>query len=115
MAATPQKIRALREDGVFEIVWNDEHKTLYPFKFLRCECPCAACVNEFTGERILNPDTVPEDILPEEVGFSGNYALKIKWSDGHFTGLYTWDYLGRLASQQPNAATSVSIRREPSS
>lgn len=97
MADTPQKITANKTDGVFEIVWANGQVARYPFKFLRCECPCAACVNEFTGERILDPASVPEDIQPVEVGFSGNYALKIKWSDDHFTGLYSWDYLDRLA------------------
>jgi DUF971 family protein len=34
-----------------------------------------------------------------KLGFSGNYALKISWSDGHDTGLYTWDLLQELARQ----------------
>jgi len=55
-------------------------------------------VNEFTGERILNPETIPETILPTGVTFSGNYALKIDWADGHNTGIYTWEHLQRLAS-----------------
>ena len=96
MAEVPQKIRAIKDRGVFEIVWSDEHSASFPFHFLRCECPCAACVNEFTGERILDPQTVSKDIEPSEVAFSGNYALKIMWTDGHFTGLYSWDYLERL-------------------
>ena len=100
MANAPQNIRAIKEKGHFEIVWTDEKTTHYPFKYLRCECPCAACVNEFTGERTLDPNSVSEDIVPTEVGFSGNYALKIKWSDGHQTGLYSWDNLDRLANQQ---------------
>lgn len=99
MATAPKNIRAIKDKGHFEIVWDEQSTAHYPFKFLRCECPCAACVNEFTGERMIDPNTVPEDILPTEVGFSGNYALKIKWSDGHHTGLYSWDYLDRLAKQ----------------
>ena len=55
-------------------------------------------MNEFTGERILNPETIPESILPTGVTFSGNYALKIDWADGHNTGIYTWEHLQRLAS-----------------
>ncbi len=108
MAAAPEKIRAIREEGVFEIVWNDDRTSRYPFKFLRCECPCAACVNEFTGERILDPSTVSEEIEPSEVGFSGNYALKIKWSDGHHTGLYSWDHLERLANHLEKVSTGSS-------
>lgn len=96
MSEVPQTIRARKDESVFEIIWNDERTSKYPFYFLRCQCPCAACVNEFTGERMLDPATVPRDIEPAEVAFSGNYALKIKWTDGHFTGLYSWDYLDRL-------------------
>lgn len=100
MASAPLKIKAIKDEGVFEIDWEAGRSTRYPFKFLRCECPCAACVNEFTGERTLDPNSVPEEIEPSEVGFTGNYALKIKWTDGHFTGLYSWDYLDRLANQR---------------
>ena len=105
MSTAPTNIRARRADGVLELVWADGLNSQFPFHFLRCQCPCAACVNEFTGERILRPETVPADIEPVEIGLSGNYALKIRWSDDHFTGLYSWDYLERLA-QSSSVATS---------
>jgi PAS domain S-box-containing protein len=54
-------------------------------------------VDEMTGERILDPATIPADIQPTGLSFSGNYALKIAWSDGHSTGLYTWDLLAEIA------------------
>ena len=108
MASVPQNIRSLREQGILEIIWEPGKSSCYPFHFLRCECPCAACVNEFTGERMLDPATVSDDIHPEEIGLSGNYALKIKWSDGHFTGLYSWDYFEKLAHNEAVTQTSVS-------
>lgn len=98
MAAAPEKIRALRAEGVLELQWGKQGTARYPFKFLRCECPCASCINEFTGERMLDPRTVSEEITPTAIELSGNYALKIHWSDGHFTGLYSWDHLERLAA-----------------
>ena len=97
MVSPPEKIRAIRQQGVLEILWSPELQRRYPFKFLRCECPCASCVNEFTGERILNPDSIPDTIEPVGVNFSGNYALKIDWADGHNTGIYTWELLRKLA------------------
>ncbi len=106
MASAPQKILAIKEDQVFEITWDETRVSRYPFKFLRCECPCAACVNEFTGEKMLDPATVSDEIEPNEVGFSGNYAIKIKWSDGHFTGLYSWDYLDKLTANPSVVTTS---------
>lgn len=95
-SAVPESIRAIREQGVLEIRWPGSGVARYPFFFLRCECPCAACVNEFTGERTLNPDLVPRDVTPSQIEFAGNYALKIHWSDGHYTGIYSWDHLSRL-------------------
>lgn len=94
--SVPTSIKALRAERVLLLSWPDGTSARYPFRFLRLECPCAGCVNEFTGERMLDPTTVPEDVAPTAIEFSGNYALKIMWSDGHYTGLYTWDRLGQL-------------------
>lgn len=95
-SAVPESIRAFRDQGYLEISWPGPRVAHYPFFFLRCECPCAACVNEFTGERTLNPAMIPKDVAPSQIEFAGNYALKIFWSDGHYTGLYSWDHLSRL-------------------
>lgn len=96
---TPKNIRAFKDQRILEITWPDNSVDKLPFKFLRCECPCAGCVDEFTGERFLDPATVPDDVHPVEIGFSGNYALKIHWSDGHSTGLFTWAFLNKLRDQ----------------
>jgi len=107
MVHPPEQIKALRNEGVLEVLWAPGRLRRYPFKFLRCECPCAACVNEFTGERILNPETIPETIVPTGVSFSGNYALKIQWADGHNTGIYTWEQLQKLADAPEVEAASI--------
>jgi len=93
MTAAPQNIRALQEEGVLEICWSEPDIVKIPYKALRCSCPCAGCVNEFTGQIMLDPDTIPEDIKLTNVSFTGNYALKISWDGGHDTGLYTWERL----------------------
>lgn len=98
-AVTPTNIRALKDQRILEVTWPDKTVDRFPFKFLRCECPCAGCVDEITGERFLDPETIPNGIVPDEIGFIGNYALKIKWSDGHSTGLYSWAMLGKLRGQ----------------
>ncbi len=96
MVQPPKSIRSLSEDQVLELVWESGKTTRFPFRFLRQQCPCAACVNEFTGERILDPESVPQEIQPEGLGFSGNYGLKIGWSDGHHSGIYTWERFEEL-------------------
>jgi DUF971 family protein len=83
----------LSPDRDLIVTWDDGKQSRVPFRRLRQECPCAACIDEWTGERILDPASVPEDVKP--VGFDtvGNYALRIRWSDGHETGLYSWRQL----------------------
>lgn len=95
----PTNLRALTQERVLEITWPDGVVHRLPFKTLRCECPCAGCVNEFTGERMFNPINVPEDVAPTAMSLSGNYALKVAWSDGHNTGLYAWDKLRKIANE----------------
>lgn len=92
----PQNIRALQEQRQLELRWSENDVCRLPYKFLRSQCPCAECVHEITGERILDPASIPNDIHPTALSFSGNYALKIVWSDRHAAGLFTWDYLHAL-------------------
>lgn len=99
MAATPTSIRALRGEGILELGWPTGTAYRLPFKYVRGECPCASCIEEWTGRRILNLDSIPETIVPTEIKPVGNYALKISWSDGHNTGLYTWDHLWTICEQ----------------
>jgi DUF971 family protein len=42
---------------------------------------------------LLDASTVPEDIRAEVVSLVGNYAIKVRWSDGHDTGIYTYEFL----------------------
>lgn len=88
---------------MMELEWPGQTAVMVPFRLLRERCPCASCIDEITGRRILDPSTVPADIVPLNMNFIGNYALKIKWSDGHETGLYTWDHLHELAQQVRSA------------
>ncbi len=79
-----------------EIEWNDGQKSVYSAKELRAACPCAVCVSETTGQRILDPQTVSEDIKALTFNTVGRYAVQIGWSDGHATGLYGYEYLNKL-------------------
>ena len=98
MSLTPQALRALKDIGAFEITWSDGTSYRLPFKFVRSECPCAECVHEITGERIIKPEWIPDDIVPTELSYAGNYALKIIWSDRHASGIFTWERLHGLCS-----------------
>lgn len=75
------------------IEWRDGVVAHYPFFFLRDVCPCASCVDELTGEKVLDPKKIPPDIHIRKADYVGNYALRIVWSDGHDTGIYAFRYL----------------------
>lgn len=88
----PVDIRML-DGGRFEIEWADGASTRYLFRELRLDCRCAGCVNEVTGERLVRAADVPEDVRPLSAEPVGNYAIRFVWSDGHSTGLYTYEHL----------------------
>ena len=88
----PKAIRR-RPEGV-EIDWSDDgDRVLIPARTLRLACPCAACVDELSGRRTLDPATVPLDIRADSLELVGAYGLRVRWSDGHGTGIYTFRWL----------------------
>jgi DUF971 family protein len=91
----PRDLQAVRAEGLLRVVWADRVDA-FPFRFLRGECGCAQCVNEWTGERMLDPEAIPADISIERMELVGNYAVRVYWSDGHHSGLYTWQRLRQL-------------------
>ncbi len=88
----PAKISPPGSESI-EIDWSDGRHTRHAARDLRLACPCAGCVNEITGQRTLRPETVPADVRPVSVNPVGSYALQVVWSDGHSTGLYSYDLL----------------------
>ena len=92
----PKDMHANSQSRELEITWKPGHVGYYPYRNLRLACPCAGCVDEMTNKRIIDPATIPEDILITDMQLVGNYAVKIVWSGGHDTGLYTWKRLAQL-------------------
>ena len=101
MSDAPTHIRARQADQVLELTWEGGEVTPLPYRYLRGECPCAACRNEWTGERILDPATIRADLKLEGMEPVGNYAVRLGWNDGHSSGLYTWETLLRLSQSVP--------------
>jgi Mrp family chromosome partitioning ATPase/DUF971 family protein len=83
--------------NTLEIKWPDGTTDSVPNREVRAGCQCANCVHEFTGEQILDKESIPETIQAETITPLGNYAVGIAWSDGHSSGIYTWDYFRELA------------------
>ena len=79
--------------GNIVIHWKDGHRSIYSPHFLRLRCPCAHCLDEWTGSARLDPQSVPSDIKSVDSMPVGNYAVQFLWSDAHYTGLYTYQFL----------------------
>ena len=95
----PRLIERLPAEQSLLLAWPDGCEAKLPLVELRAQCMCARCVDEITGERIVDLDGIDPDISIRELKLVGNYALKISWSDGHDTGLYTWPHLRRLSDE----------------
>jgi len=72
------------------LIWEDEHRTTYPARTLRLRCRCAHCIEEMSGRQLLDPSRVPADIVARAIELVGQYAMNVKWSDGHETGIYNF-------------------------
>ena len=84
-------------DSEISIKWSDDAETKYNAAELRRACPCAGCVNEWTGEKILNAESVSDDINFSHISIVGRYALNFHFSDRHDTGIYSFKYLRELS------------------
>ena len=78
------------------IDWSDGRNCSYPYRELRLNCACAACVEEMTGRKLLKATAIPADIIAVDYMQVGRYALQFLWSDGHVTGIYPYPMLRRL-------------------
>ncbi|HEU4829024.1 MAG TPA: DUF971 domain-containing protein [Gemmatimonadales bacterium] len=84
-----------RDDGLL-IEWDNRgHVWLYTARALRLACPCAECVEEMSGRPLLDPVSIAEAIRPVSISLVGAYGIRIAWSDGHGTGIYTFEGLRR--------------------
>lgn len=81
------------DERTLAITWTDGRKDTYDVVQLRRKCPCAACIDEWTGEKRLKPESVAETVRPVRIDSVGSYAVQIRFSDGHGTGIYTFQML----------------------
>lgn len=84
-------------DSRLSIKWSDDSETAYDAATLRRSCPCASCVNEWTGKKILDDGQIGDDMSFTHISIVGRYALNFHFSDGHDTGIFSFDYLRKLS------------------
>lgn len=92
----------LVDDSALFIEWNDGQRQRYTFSELRKACPCAAC-RHIKAEEVADPMKLPlltpseaKPIKIDQMTAAGNYAYRITFSDGHNTGLFTFELLREL-------------------
>jgi len=82
----------LDRDQALRVTYDDGVLADFPIRALRDACPCADC----RGRRELGrPVTGDADIRALDAELHGNWGLAIRWSDGHETGIYSWELLRR--------------------
>jgi DUF971 family protein len=106
-AVTPKKVHVKKSEGTgIEIDWRDGHHSSWSFDWLRYACPCATCheEREHEGRPPGIPKPRPAALLPMyeapprpiEITPVGKYAIRFTWTDGHKSGIYSWEYLRHL-------------------
>jgi DUF971 family protein len=103
---TPVKLK-LKKDDKLEVVWGDGVSNSFPVRFLRARCPCAACRDfrdKSTKTRLMVlPATHEGAIVVTAAEQVGNYAIRLTFSDGHATGIYSFEYLRVLGDAVENS------------
>ena len=84
------------DEKAVSIEWSDGHNSIYDAMYLRINCGCAECVEEWSNRKLLDPASVPADIRAEDYLMVGRYAVQFLWSDAHYTGIYPFKVLRQL-------------------
>jgi DUF971 family protein len=95
------KVRVSTGEGV-DITWADGHTSHFDFPYLRDNCPCALCNDE--REKMKHVGGAASSALPmfkpkvtaKSANAVGNYAVQIQFSDGHATGIFSFEHLREL-------------------
>ena len=95
---TPEDITVHSKSKLFEVKFSDGAHFNIPFELMRVQSPSAEVQGHGPGQETLQTGKRNVDILSLEP--MGNYAVKPTFSDGHESGLFTWEYLYFLGSQQ---------------
>jgi DUF971 family protein len=88
----PIEIVGLKRPDV-KVVWDEGHEATWSARDLRLRCGCAHCVDEMTGQPILKPETVPQDLTVDGIELVGTYGMRIDFSDKHGTGIFRFQDL----------------------
>ena len=92
---TPESLHIHKKSAELEILFSNEKPIKLSAEYLRVFSPSAETKGHGPGQEVLQYGKRAVQFLDLE--FHGNYAVKISFSDGHNSGIYSWDYLFDLA------------------
>jgi ATP-binding protein involved in chromosome partitioning len=88
-----------RDARTLSMLWEDGQRNDFDVRDLRLACRCAHCVEEMSGQPLLDPKSVRPDVAPRTFTSVGHYAITIDWNDGHSTGIYSFELLRALGER----------------
>ena len=94
----PVSLTVHQQSRALEIEFDDGRTFRIPFELMRVYSPSAEVQGHGPGQETLQ--TGKRDVVIDDIDPVGHYAVKPTFSDGHDSGLFTWDYLYRLGSEQ---------------
>ena len=94
----PTEIKLHQKSRVLEIAFDDGKSFRLPYEFLRVHSPSAEVRGHGPGQEVLQVGKKEVDIARVEP--VGSYAIQLCFSDGHETGIYSWDFLYQLGEEQ---------------
>ena len=96
----PQPLEIRRVNPLeLSVLWADDHRSTFSSEYLRKVCPCESCHDERrqaeTGLRVISKE-IPARVEMNQISGVGRYAIQIEFSDGHNTGIYSFELLRKL-------------------
>ena len=82
-----------KDNFTFTLRWSDGLSQDFRLSDLQKNCPCARCIDETTGERRIDPQTVDENVRAVVIQNVGRYGLKIQFTSGCSLGIYSFERL----------------------
>ena len=107
---TPEDITVHSQSRVLEVSFSDGQRFRIPFELMRVYSPSAEVQGHGKGQETLQ--TGKRDVTIVNLAAVGNYAVQPTFSDGHNSGLFSWDYLYFLGSQEAKLWADYNARLE---
>jgi len=107
-APTPQEMTVHSQSKVLEISFSDGAEFRIPFELMRVYSPSAEVMGHGPGQEVLQSGK--KDVGLDGLEPVGNYAVQPSFSDGHNSGIFSWDYLYFLGSQQEKLWSDYTAR-----